>query len=268
MKTKKKTLKQKLKSQARKIKAKRRGAIKAKRAEEDYAKVKAVSSVFEKNPFNWVSIGDDWCLSVNKDIEFWIIKLCANYALIQFEVNECIVRNLSPFAFCLSDALRFHEDYLRKELDENGSSGFFGFKNAKWRLVPASPSQKSSLRDGDVSFSSTITKGDACDLLTRLYSFRPKIDEDDYMQPSGVSKYLSNTEATIESMIGKDHYSEFAAAEESRQKDEKNRAKTTPITNPERQTMEKLDIWSKEEIEHIFKLQLQYASTSTKNTAI
>lgn len=253
MKTKKKTLKQKIKSQKRKKKSE--------------AKSKDIAAALEKNPFSWVSIGDDWCLSCNKDIEFWIIKSCGNYALIQFEVNECIVSSISEYSFCLLDAFSFHEEYLRKELDRNGSFGFFGYKNAKWRLVPASSSQKYLLKTGGVSFSNDISKGDACNLLTKLYSVAPKIDEDYYIQtsdemPKSLLRDLLSGEGIIlseepirESIINKDHYSEFALAEEARQKDVIEASKATPIENPRKQMMEKLDIWNKEKVESIFKLE-------------
>lgn len=268
MKTKKKTLKQKLKSQKRKKKA----------------KDKDVYSAFEKSNLNWVSIGDDWCLSVMKDVDAWIIKLSTNYAIILYNTIEPYdIKLLMSESVIIPKAIAVCEAVIGNSFENNPLIRLFCYKNAKWRVGPSSKSQKYLLKTGGVSFSNDISKGDACNLLTKLFSVAPKITDDYFGELCADEKaYFSEDVEVIpprESMIGKDHYSEFALTEEFRQKNEKIMDKINltvdplfeifePNTNQRkgRQMMEKLDIWSKEEIEHIFKLQLQYASTSTKNT--
>lgn len=141
--------------------------------------MKTVKQIFDEtrklaikgSDFAWVPIKNDFYLSVNDSIKFWVLKIHGNqYRLLKTEKGyPC---RFVDELMTLEDAIVYSDCEVNSiDLEKN-----YAKKSDEWRSHQATAKQKSALKKLNIKFHGKITAGNACDILNMQFGVRPYID--------------------------------------------------------------------------------------------
>ena len=123
--------------------------------------VKESYDVFSRSRYAWQQLRGHYKLGLNAEKSLWCRSIEGGYSpLIAFTDGR--VMNLSDDILPLDYAMGVCEDYARSL-----GADRYAMKDAFWRSEPATEKQIRLLRDKGIYYDADITKGEACELLSR-----------------------------------------------------------------------------------------------------
>ena len=117
-------------------------------------------NVFNRSAYMWKNRGEHYMLALMDNTSLWCRYIDGGYSPVKISSGE--MTELSDGVLPLNYCMGVCEDYARRLGAE------YALKNAAWRLEPATERQKSAMRKMGINFQFCISKGEACDMMSRV----------------------------------------------------------------------------------------------------
>lgn len=136
---------------------------------------------FDSAHFAWNPVGDSWHLRLSADRDVWVRKSKDGFLVVAQSTGEVI--SLSNRPLPLDYALGVAEDWARKQTNKSG----WARKDAEWRTEPATRKQIETLSRLGFVFDSSISKGQASQLLDSKFNEPATMKQMGWLRLHGVS---------------------------------------------------------------------------------